>query len=88
LSSDYHGSVKVDMGALRWNASRKGSAEVRYHGVADEGVPVREIAEVIGRRLKLPVVSKSAEETAEHFGFLGHFLSVDIPTLGSRATRK
>jgi nucleoside-diphosphate-sugar epimerase len=70
---------RLDAAHLFRLALEKGSAGVRYHGVADEGVPVREIAEVIGRRLKLPVVSKSAEETAEHFGFLGHFLSVDIP---------
>jgi nucleoside-diphosphate-sugar epimerase len=70
---------RLDAAQLFRLALEKGSAGVRYHGVADEGVPVREIAEVIGRRLKLPVVSKSAEETAEHFGFLGHFLSVDIP---------
>jgi nucleoside-diphosphate-sugar epimerase len=57
----------------------KGSAGARYHGVGDEGVPVREIAGVIGRRLNVPVVSKSPEEAADHFGFLGYFLSVDIP---------
>jgi nucleoside-diphosphate-sugar epimerase len=70
---------RLDAAHLFRLALEKGSPGTRYHGVADEGVPVRVIAEVIGRRLKLPVVSKSAEETAEHFGFLGHFLSVDIP---------
>jgi nucleoside-diphosphate-sugar epimerase len=70
---------RLDAAHLFRLALEKGSPGARYHGVADEGVPVRVIAEVIGRRLKLPVVSKSAEETAEHFGFLGHFLSVDIP---------
>jgi nucleoside-diphosphate-sugar epimerase len=78
---------RLDAAHLFRLALEKGSAGVRYHGVADEGVPVREIAEVIGRRLKLPVVSKSAEETAEHFGFLGHFLSVDIPA-SSALTQK
>jgi nucleoside-diphosphate-sugar epimerase len=56
-------------------ASRRGT----YHGIGDEGVPVRDIAGIIGRRLNLPVVSKSPDEAAEHFGFLGHFLSIDIP---------
>jgi hypothetical protein len=57
----------------------KGSAGARYHGVADEGVRVPEIADVIRQRLNLPVVPTSPEEVAEHFGFLGHFLGVDLP---------
>lgn len=57
----------------------KGSGGARYHGVGDEGVPTREIAEVIGRRLSVPVVSKSEEEAAEHFGWIGHFFAMDGP---------
>ena len=57
----------------------KGSAGATYHGVADEGVSVRDIAEIIGRRLNLPVVSKSSEEAASHFGWIAHFLSIDGP---------
>jgi nucleoside-diphosphate-sugar epimerase len=57
----------------------KGSAGARYHAVADQGVPFREIAEVIGRRLNLPVVSKPPEEAAAHFGFLGMFVGMDCP---------
>lgn len=51
----------------------------RLHAVADFGVPVREIAGVIGRRLNLPVVSIPVEEAGDHFGFLGHFFSMDCP---------
>jgi nucleoside-diphosphate-sugar epimerase len=73
----------------------KGSAGARYHAVADEGVPFQDIAGVIGRRLKAPVVSKSREEAADHFGWLGPFVSVDSPAssaqtqerLGWRPTR-
>jgi nucleoside-diphosphate-sugar epimerase len=57
----------------------KSSVGVRYHGVADEGVPTREIAEVIGRHLNVPVVSKSREEAADHFGWIAHFFGVDAP---------
>jgi hypothetical protein len=42
-------------------------------------VPTREIAEVIGKRLNLPVISKAPAEAAEHFGFLGYFFGADMP---------
>jgi hypothetical protein len=42
-------------------------------------VPFREIAQVIGRRLNIPVVSKSPEEAAEHFGWFAHFAGLDCP---------
>ncbi len=57
----------------------KGVAAMRYHAVAEEGVPLRLIAEVIGRRLNLPVVSKSPAEAMEHFGWLGAFAGHDSP---------
>ncbi|GGB32813.1 putative NAD-dependent epimerase/dehydratase [Lentibacillus populi] len=52
----------------------------RLHGVADEGVPFRDIAGVIGRHLNLPVVSISREEADAHFGWLGAFAPTDNPT--------
>ncbi len=54
-------------------------AGARLHGVGDEGVPVREIAEVIGRHLNLPVTSLAEDQAAEHFGFLGAFFAADLP---------
>ncbi len=60
-------------------AMEKGKAGAMFHAVADEGVPVQDIAAVIGLRLSLPVVSKSVEESTVHFGWLGHFLSLDVP---------
>ena len=63
------------------------SAGTRLHGVADEGVPFRDIAGVIGRHLRVPVVSISPEEAAGHFGFLGFFALLDNPT-SSTLTRK
>jgi nucleoside-diphosphate-sugar epimerase len=62
-------------------------ASTRLHGVADEGVPFRDIAAVIGRHLELPVVSISAEQAWEHFGFLGFFGQLDNPT-SSALTQK
>ncbi len=51
----------------------------RLHGVGDEGVPVREIAAVIGRGLGLPVVPIPTEDVSGHFGFLGAFFALDCP---------
>lgn len=57
------------------------------HGVADEGIPIREIAATIGRHLEVPVASVPAERVDEHFGFLGMFLGLDSPAT-SRRTRE
>jgi nucleoside-diphosphate-sugar epimerase len=57
-----------------------------FHAVAEEGVPFKEIAEVIGRHLNIPVVSKSPEEAAEHFGWFAMFAGIDAPT-SSEQTR-
>src|SRR5262249_22243267 len=62
----------------------KGSAGARYHGVAEEGVSFREIAGVIGRRLNIPVVSKTSEEAASHFGWFAHFAAGDMPASSQR----
>lgn len=65
-------------------ALEKGAAGVNYHAVAEEGVPVREIAEAIGRGLKVPVVSKSPEEAGSHFGWLGLFAGFDLPASSAK----
>ena len=79
-------------GANRWSAVHRldaarlfrvaledAPAGARIHGVADEGVAVRDIAGVIGRRLNLPNVGLTMAEANEHFGWLGAFFSMDIP---------
>jgi len=70
---------RLDCAPLYRLVLEKGSAGARYHAVAEEGVPVREIAEAIGRGLKVPVVSISAQQAGEHFGWLGPFASLDVP---------
>jgi nucleoside-diphosphate-sugar epimerase len=70
---------RLDAAPLYRLALEKGSAGARYHAVDEEGVTVREIAEAIGRGLKVPVVSLPREEAARHFGFLGFFVGVDCP---------
>jgi nucleoside-diphosphate-sugar epimerase len=69
----------LDAAPLYRLALEKGSAGARYHAIAEEGVPLREIAHAIGRGLKVPVVSKSPEDAAGHFGWLGMFVGFDVP---------
>ena len=68
-------------------ALEKAPAGSRVHGVAEEGIPTRAIAEVIGRHLGVPVVSIAPEDAAAHFGWLGAFFALDIPA-SSALTRQ
>lgn len=78
---------RFDAAHLYRLALEKGTAGARYHAVAEEGVPLREIAGVIGRRLNVPVVGKSGEEAANYFGWFANFAAVDNPASSER-TRK
>jgi nucleoside-diphosphate-sugar epimerase len=60
-------------------ALEKGASGARFHGVAEEGIPMREIAETIGRHLKVPAVSKTLEEARELLGFIGNVVAMDMP---------
>lgn len=75
---------RLDAAHLYRLALEKGTAGARYHAVADEGVPLRDIAGVIGRRLNVPVVSTSGEQAAKHFGWFAHFAAMDNPTSSQR----
>jgi nucleoside-diphosphate-sugar epimerase len=89
-------SVYVGEGLNRWPAVHRldaapvyrlalerGTVGERFHAVAEEGVPFREIATVIGRRLNIPVIAKSQEEAAAHFGWFAHFAAMDSPASGA-----
>jgi nucleoside-diphosphate-sugar epimerase len=77
----------LDAAHLYRLALESAPAGSRLHAVGDEGVPFREIAVVIGRRLGVPAVSIPAADAGEHFGFLGALVSIDNPT-SSRLTQE
>ena len=67
----------TDVARLYRLALEKFTAGARYHAVAEEGVPLKEIAAAIGHGLNVPVVSISPEQAQDHFGFLGFFAGRD-----------
>ena len=74
---------RLDAAHLYRLVLEKGTGGASYHGVADEGVPTREIAAAIGRGLNVPVVSKSHEAAADHFGWMARFFGIDSPASSS-----
>jgi nucleoside-diphosphate-sugar epimerase len=76
---------RLDAGHLfRLAVEKSAPPGTRFHGVAEEGVAFRDIAAVIGRRLNLPVVSKTPNEAAGHFGWFAHFAALDNPASSQR----
>jgi nucleoside-diphosphate-sugar epimerase len=94
-------SVYVGDGTIRWAAAplkdvahlyrlaveKTGPGVTVYNAVQEEGVSMRQIAETIGKGLKIPVKSIPPEQAGEHFGWLAHFATLDMPA-SSDWTRK
>jgi nucleoside-diphosphate-sugar epimerase len=76
----------ADVARLYRLALEKGTAGARYHAVAEEGVPLKDIATTIGRGLNVPIISISQEQAQEHFGFFGFFVGRDA-RISSAQTR-
>jgi nucleoside-diphosphate-sugar epimerase len=78
----------LDVAHLYRLAVEKAEGGSRYHAVAEEGVPMREIAEVIGKGLKVPAVSVSPEGAQAHFGWLAMFAGFDMPASSAQTREK
>lgn len=94
-------SAYIGEGLNRWSAAHvsdvahlyrlaleKHEAGSRYHAVGEEGVSMREIAEVVGKGLKVPVVSLTPEEAPAHFGWLAMFAGLDMPASSAQTQQK
>ncbi|MFC4822532.1 SDR family oxidoreductase [Dokdonella ginsengisoli] len=94
-------SAYVGDGGHRWSAVHlsdaarlyrlaleKAESGSRYHAVGEEGVRLREIAEVVGRRLGIAAVSIAPDEAVAHFGWLSHFAGHDMSASGERTRQR
>jgi nucleoside-diphosphate-sugar epimerase len=79
---------RLDTARLYRLALEKADAGDKFHAVAEEGVPVRDIAEAIGRGLNVPVVSLAPEEAANHFGWFAAFVGRDVPASSAHTREK
>ena len=78
----------LDVARLYRLAIEKAEPNAKYHAVAEGGVSIREIAETLGRRLKLPVKSITAEEAPTYFGWLARFAGHDVPASSAQTRSK
>jgi nucleoside-diphosphate-sugar epimerase len=78
----------LDVARLYRLALERQEAGSRYHAVAEDGVPVREIAEVLGRGLNVPVIALSPDEAASHFGWLALFAGMDMPASSTQTQQR
>ena len=84
----YPAAHVLDVARLYRLALEKAERGAKYHAVAEEGVTLKAIAEVLGRRLRVPVKSIAPEEAPAHFGWLAMFAGRDLPASSELTRRK
>lgn len=83
-SNRWPSAHRDDVAVLYRLALEKGRAGAAYHAIAEEGLPVRPMAELFGRVLDVPVKSITQEEAPAHFGFLALFAGMDMPASSAK----
>ena len=78
----------LDVARLYRLAIERAEPNAKYHAVAEEGISTRDMAEAVGRRLKLPVKSVSPDEAQAYFGWLAMFAGLDMPASSAQTRRK
>jgi nucleoside-diphosphate-sugar epimerase len=79
---------RLDAATLYALAIETPEAGRRYHAIAEEGIPFRAIAEVIGRKLNLPVTSLSRTEAPAHFTWMAQFAQMDVPASSAQTAER
>ena len=75
---------RIDAARMIALALEQAPAGAVLHGVGEEGIPTREIAEVVARHLDVPAISVAPDDVAAHFGWIGAFFGVDMPASSAR----
>ncbi len=87
-SNRYPAAHVIDVARLYRLALEKGQKGARYNAVAEEGIPLRTIAEILGKGLGLPVKSLSPEEAKAHFGWMAMFANMDLWASGAKTQKR
>ncbi len=83
-SNRWPAAHRTDAARVYRLAIEQGASDRRYHAIAEEGVPFKAIAEVIGKRLGIPVVSVASDKAEAHFGWFARFAAVDVPSSSAK----
>jgi len=75
---------RIDAARVYRLALEQGASALRYHAIAEEGIPFKTIAAVIGKRLGVPAMSIAPDKAESHFGWFARFASVDVPSSSAK----